>query len=152
MAGALMRVRDLMIVAAFCSLAQGAAAQAPACVGLLQIPPNASLGLIEFIKSFAASKPPCGSGQTVLNQLLKRDKTGGRKLEPDAPFDEAKAQANLATALRNPAVKAQFSRAGSQIRDPAVLLAYEAAVLDDEGFYDARDLKLRQLAQRLAAL
>jgi len=147
-----MRCTFLCLAAAAVLLSGGAAAQAPTCVGLLQIPPNASSGLVEFVKSFAAANPPCGSGKTVLNQVLKRDKTGGRKLEPDAPFDSAKAQANLAAALRNSAVKARLAKAAEQIRDPSVLLAYEAAVLDEEGFYEARDLKLRQLAQRLDAL
>lgn len=132
--------------------ASGAVAQATQCVGLMQIPPNASTGLIAFIKSFADSNPPCGSGKTVLNQVLKRDKTGGRKLEPDAPFDEARAQANLAAALRDPAVKQGFAQARTRARDETVRLAYEAAVLDDAGFYEARDLKLRELARRISAL
>ena len=60
-----------------------------------------------------------------------------------------KAQANLDAALKDPAMKTLFDKARAEIKDESVLLAYEAAVLDDEGYYDARELKIQQLMQRL---
>jgi len=125
------------------------AALAQKCVGLMQIPPNASSSLIAFFNSFMASNPPCGSGKAVLNRIVSRDKTGGRKLEPDKPLDTKKAQANLDAALADPAIKARIDKARAEIRDESVLLAYEAAVFDDEGYYDARELRVQQLLQRI---
>lgn len=121
------------------------------CIGLLDIEvrAGASHALVAFIKSFAASKPPCGSGKAVLSRVVSRDKTGGRKLEPEKPLDSRKAQANLDAALKDPGIKARIDQARAEISDENVLLAHEAAILDDEGYYDARELKIQQLLQRL---
>ena len=126
-----------------------APASAQKCVGLLEIPPSTSSRIAQFLTSFSQTNPPCGSGKVVLNRVLNREKTGGRRLEPDKPLDIQKAQANLDAALKNPAVKALFDKARTEIKDEDILLAYEAAVLDDEGYYDARELKIQQLMQRL---
>lgn len=125
------------------------AAHAQKCVGLLQIRPDASPALLAFIKSFLEREPPCGSAKAVLSRIVSRDKTGGRKLEPDKPLDTKKAQANLDAALKDPGIKARFDQARAETSDENVLLAYEAAVLDEEGYYDARELKIQQLLQRL---
>jgi hypothetical protein len=120
------------------------------CVGLLDVPSGTtSSAIIAFIKSFGETQPPCGSGKVVLSRVINREKTGGRKLEPDKPLDLKKAQANLEAALKDPAIKARIDRARADIKDENVLLAYEAAVFDDEGYYDARELKIQQLLQRI---
>ena len=64
-------------------------------------------------------------------------------------MDLKKAQANLEAALKDPAIKARIDKARADIKDENVLLAYEAAVFDDEGYYDARELKIQQLLQRI---
>ena len=100
-------------------------------------------------KTSTTLQPPCGSAKVVLGRVINREKTGGRKLEPDQPLDLKKAQANLEAALKDPAIKARIDKAHADIKDENVLLAYEAAVFDDEGYYDARELKIQQLLQRI---
>ena len=85
----------------------------------------------------------------MLSRVVSREKTGGRKLEPDKPLDLKKAQANLEAALKDPEIKARVDKARAEIKDENVLIAYEAAVFDEEGYYDARDLRIQQLQQRL---
>jgi hypothetical protein len=138
-----------IVIVALAISSSWAPAAAQKCVGLLQIPPSTSPRIVEFLTSFNQTNPPCGSGKVVLNRVLSREKTGGRRLEPDKPLDMTKAQANLDAALKDPAIKTLFDKARVEIKDESVLLAYEAAVLDDEGYYDARELKIQQLMQRL---
>lgn len=122
------------------------------CVGLIQNQATAPRALVAFVNSLLALDPPCGSAKAVLSRVISRDKTGGRKLEPDRPLDLAKAQANLDAAMRDPAVRARVDKARAEITDESVLLAFEASIFDDEGYYDARDLKLQQLLRRLDAV
>ena len=119
------------------------------CRGLLDIPATASSALTAVIKSLSDTNAACGSVKVVLSRVVSREKTGGRKLEPDKPLDLKKAQVNLEAALRDPEIKARVEKARAEIKDESVLLAFEAAVFDEEGFYDARDLKIQQLQQRL---
>ena len=140
----------LIAVVALTVCAWSSPATAQKCVGLLEIPAGATSGAIKaFIKSFNDTQPPCGSGKVVLSRVINREKTGGRKLEPDKPLDLKKAQANLDAALKDPAIKARLDKARAEIKDENVLLAYEAAVFDDEGYYEARELKIQHLLQRL---
>ncbi len=124
-------------------------ANAQNCRGLLDIPATASSALTAFITSLSDTNAACGSVKVVLSRVVSREKTGGRKLEPDKPLDLKKAQANLDAALRDPEIRARVDKARAEIKDENVLLAYEAAVFDEEGYYDARDLKIQQLQQRL---
>lgn len=142
-----MKLSVVVVALTFATLSPAALAQK--CVGLMQIPPNASHALVAFFKSFLASNPPCGSGKAVLSRVVSRDKTGGRKLEPDKPLDMKKAQANLDAALSDPGIKARIDKARAEISDETTLLAFEAAIFDDEGYYDARELRVQQLLQRL---
>ena len=143
-----MKLLIAMIALTVCAWPSLAAAQK--CVGLLEIPTGATSNAIKaFIKSFNDTQPPCGSGKVVLSRVINREKTGGRKLEPDTPLDPKKAQANLDAALKDPGIKARLDKARAEIKDENVLLAYEAAVFDDEGYYEARELKIQQLLQRI---
>ncbi|MGZ5631747.1 MAG: hypothetical protein ACXWIP_12995 [Burkholderiales bacterium] len=36
-----------------------------------------------------------------------------------------------------------------EVQDENMRLAYEAAILDEEGYYNARDLRIMQLSDRL---
>lgn len=124
-------------------------ARAETCVGLNQILVNAPKNMTEFFKNFYSTVPPCASAKAVAGSIVNRGKTGGRKLEGDKPLDLKEAQANLDSALKNPEIKARMEKARRDITDENVRLAYEAAILDDEGFYSARELKIQQLLQRL---
>lgn len=124
-------------------------ALAETCVGLNQILVNAPMNLQELIRSFLSSNPPCASAKVVAYKLVNREKTGGRKLQGDKPLDLKKAQANLDLALKNPELKGRIEKAHRDIIDENARLAFEAAIFDEEGYYDARELKIQQLLQRL---
>ncbi len=120
------------------------------CTGLMQISANTPKATSELVTSFFSKNPPCASAKMIVDMILNPDKRiGGRKLEGDKPFNMREAQANLDAALKIPEVNAKITRARQEIADENVRLAYEAAVLDDEGFYGARELKLQQLMQRI---
>lgn len=117
--------------------------------------PAAAKESCEFLKSRQArmlgstkaqdkANVPCGSLQNVLSMLERSNRTGGRRLETDKPFDPVAAQKNLDAALAKPDVRARLDELRA-VEDANERLAYEAAVLDDEGFYDARNLKLEQI-------
>lgn len=142
-------MKRLVVLVALVVSSWSTSAAAQSCRGLLDIPATASSALTAFIKSLADTNAACGSVKVVLSRVVSREKTGGRKLEPDKPLDLKKAQANQDAALRDPEIRARVEKARVEIKDENVLLAYEAAVFDEEGFYDARDLKIQQLQQRL---
>ncbi|VVP92441.1 hypothetical protein PS918_03372 [Pseudomonas fluorescens] len=91
----------------------------------------------------------CGTLMSVINRLLSTHKTGGRKLEEDRPFNAQEAQANLAKAQADPEVRPRLDKIKKEVSDPTRRLVYEAAVLDEEGYYSARDLRINQLKQQL---
>lgn len=91
----------------------------------------------------------CGSLLSVLDRLFNTRKTGGRKLEEDRPFDAQAAQANLAKAQADPEVRPRLQKVAKEVSDPTRRKVYEAAVLDEEGYYSARDLLINQLKQQL---
>jgi len=98
------------------------------------------------------NEPPqteCGSLTSVFNRLASTHKVGGRKLEEDRPFDAQAAQADLAKAQADPEVRPRLEKIHKEVTDPTRRLVYEAAVLDDEGYYGARDLRINQIKQQL---
>jgi hypothetical protein len=91
----------------------------------------------------------CGSLMSVLDRLFNTRKTGGRKLEVDRPFNASAAQAELTKAQADPEVRPRLEKIRKEVTDPTRRLVYEAAVLNDEGYYSARDLRINQLKQQL---
>jgi len=91
----------------------------------------------------------CASFWTVIGKVAGRDTTAGRRLETDRPFNPSAAQANVEQALRDPAVRKRIEALRRDVPDEAVRLMYEAVVFDEEGYYDARELRVQQLRQRL---
>jgi hypothetical protein len=89
----------------------------------------------------------CSSLASVWAKVKSQKKVGGRQLEKDRPLNPAEAQANLAAAQKDPAIRARLERAAKEIPDQNVRMVYEAAILDEEGFYAARDLKIQLLQQ-----
>jgi CHASE2 domain-containing sensor protein len=100
-------------------------------------------------KQTRAGGPACGSFLSVIGKLMGRDVTAGRRLETDRPFNPAAAQANVEKALRDPAVRKRIEALRRDVLDETVRLMYEAVVFDEEGYYDARELRIQQLRQRL---
>lgn len=124
-----------------------AAVAAQRCKGLPDVT-AASSAMQAVFKALLDSSVACDSIGAVFDRATNRKRTGGRRLETDRPFDATAAQANLEAALRDPAVKARIDHGRARITDPITLLAYEAAVFDEEGFYAARDLRVQQLQQK----
>ena len=133
----------ILVITAF--IAGTSSVVAAPCTGLTPLPAK----LDGFVSSFLAKKPPCGSAKLVLQKIGGRAVAGGRKLEPEKPLDMRQAQQDLELALKDPEVRKLMERAEREIPDINVRLAYEASILDDNGFYGARELKLQQLLQRI---
>jgi hypothetical protein len=95
-----------------------------------------------------AETPGCSSLNSVMGRLLAQKPVGGRRLEDDKPFDPAAAQADLDEALRDPDTGKRLAKL-HDVKDENLRLYLEAAVLDEDGHYAARDLRVRQLQQRL---
>lgn len=91
----------------------------------------------------------CSALVSVFDLLANDPKPGGRKLEENRPFNPQAAQADLAKAQADPEVRQRLDKVRKQISDPNRRLLYEAAILDEEGYYSARDLRINQLKQQL---
>jgi hypothetical protein len=95
-----------------------------------------------------AAMPACTSLSSVTGRLFHQKPVGGRGLEDAKPFDPAAAQADLDEAMRDPDTGKRLA-ALHDVTDENLRLYLEAAVLDEDGHYAARDLRIRQLQQRL---
>lgn len=91
----------------------------------------------------------CSSASTVANQTLGRNRTARMRLEDAQAYDAAAAQADFDKAMQDPAVQEQLAAAKDQIADADSWQLYQATVFDNEGYYDARNLVVRQLQQKL---
>jgi hypothetical protein len=114
------------------------------CIGVQQ--------LQQLIPGSTAGKMPsvvCGSLTSVLAKIMNRNRTSGRKLEDDKPLNPSEAQANLNAALRDAGIRRRIDQMRREVPDENARLVYEAAILDEEGYYNARDLRIQQLSDRL---
>jgi hypothetical protein len=91
----------------------------------------------------------CKSLVSVLNELTSRGEASGKKSKRDKPFDQNKADVNVAKALADPKIRGRIEKIHADVVDDAARLVYEVAILDEQGYHDARELKLRQLQQRV---
>jgi hypothetical protein len=131
-------------------------AHAKDCVGLSKIlhdqPPSVLANATQtFMAMFAKdelSSDNCASLVSVADKIINRKRTGGRKLEGDKPLNVAEAQANLDKALRDPAIRTRVEKLQQQLSDENTRLILEAAIMDEEGYYSARDLLIQQVMQR----
>lgn len=105
--------------------------------------------LLSAIKGDSKARAECGSLASVLDRVVNTRKRGGRRLEDERPFDPNEAQANLAQAHGDPAVRRRLEQIRKDVPDGPQRLLYEAATLDEEGYYSARDMRIRELQQRL---
>ena len=126
--------------------------EASECVGLQKIR-QSLMAANEPRTAALATQPPgtvrCASMVSVLSRLARRDTTGGRRLERDRPASAAQAQADLDAATRDPEVRGLLEQVARDTSDPNARLLYEAAILDDGGYYAARDAKIDLLRKRI---
>ena len=152
---ALMRLITSVLVAAVLAAPGQAQAQAP-CTGLAAVLSGVSKAELRpklesptVQETAKAGGTACASFRTVIGKVIGRDMTAGRRLEKDRPFNPAAAQANEEKALRDPEVRKRIAALRREVPDETVRLLYEAVVFDEEGYYDARELRIQQLRQRL---
>jgi hypothetical protein len=102
-----------------------------------------SSSLFAALKTAIAGQQ-CSSVMRVLVELQKGKTPGGRKLKP-GQFDRAAAEKELATARADPAFNESLRAALSGVTDPTARKVVEAAVLDDAGYFGARELLMNEL-------
>jgi hypothetical protein len=142
---------------ALASIALGTLCLAPSAQAQAKPPEprcDASTTLASFHVSsikpeFKANKEACTSLNAVIKRLFSTTKAGGRKLENDKPLDVAAAEAERKKALADHDYVDMLKPLLADETDPVRRLLLEAAVLDDFGYYQARDLLLQQIATRL---
>ncbi|MBZ9781681.1 hypothetical protein K9857_08965 [Pseudomonas sp. REP124] len=125
-------------------------AMAQQCQGLQDL--NHSSGVLDNILQLIwkdKEQAECGSLTSVLGRVTNTRKVGGRKLEEDRPFNPQAAQADLAKAQSDPEVRSRLDKVRKEVSDPTLRMVYEAAILDEEGFYSARDLRINQIKQQV---
>jgi hypothetical protein len=109
---------------------------------------DAMLTLVATVMSSPLTAP-CNSLAKVLNEVTSRGETGGKESKKDKPLDTQKAEGNLRKALSTPKIRERIDNIHAEVADEGAQLVYEAAILDEAGYHDARELKIRQLQQRL---
>lgn len=132
---------------ALCLLA--GAAQAADCVVPDQLKAAQGNSVTKvFMTVFAGARQKgvdCGSLASVWQKVTLRGREGGRKLDGDKPLDVPAAQREWEGALRDATVGPRLMALQKTISDPTELTLYQAAVLDEEGLYAARNWRLVEL-------
>jgi hypothetical protein len=118
--------------------------QTPPCIKAADAPRLRTSGFWEAVYE-AFNGPQCQSVVRVLMQLQDGKKEGGRKLH-DKPLNKAAAEKELAEARADPDFKAQLDAALRGVNEPAGRRIVEAAVLEDLGYFGARELLVNELA------
>ena len=91
----------------------------------------------------------CSALGKVFGRLAHGSRPAGKRLEDDKPLDVAAAQAELDQALQqDPELKAQLEAVRSAVTDEEERLLYEAALLQSNNLYGARDLRLQQFIKQ----
>jgi hypothetical protein len=152
-----MKLRSSVATILLCVAAVAAAAHAEndnACTGLeaVLVQPKGNLPdrVVERIRTMARSMgAACSDLSKVLGRLAHGSRQAGKKLEDDKPLDVAAAQAELDQALQqDPELKAQLDALRSTVTDEQTRLIYEAALLQSNSLYGARDLRLQQFLKQ----
>lgn len=87
----------------------------------------------------------CSALLRILRMAGGAPVSGGRKLENDKPLDVAAAERELAQARADNSVAAELATELEGETDPVRRMLLEAAVLQDNGLYLARDLLVMRL-------
>lgn len=155
------RTSMLVVTAAAVAAASSSYAQnVDRCVGLEAITakprgnlPQSVLDRIRDIAKSIERRPPptsltCGLLAKTLDRLVNGKPIGGKRLDNDQPFDAVAAQAELDKALQQEAgLTEQLAEVQSTASDADERILLEAAVLQEHGAFNARDLRLQQLVQ-----
>lgn len=137
-----------LLLAACFSLAHAADCVVPAQIKVAQ--GNTMAQAFNAVFTAAPAKGvDCGSIASVWQKLALRGKTGGRKLEADAPLDMNEARRQLQQAQRDPAISARLAAVQRNTSNPVELAILQAAILDEEGLYTARDARVADIAINL---
>ena len=130
-------------------------AHAADCVVPAQIQAAQANNIVQAFNAVFVQAPTkgvdCGSIASVWHKLALRGKTGGRKLEADAPLDLEVASRQLQQAQRDPTVSARLAAVQQNTSNPIELAILQAAILDEEGLYTARDARVADLSVSLDA-
>lgn len=159
-----MKVRDSVATILLCVAVCAATAYGEndnACTGLeaalLQPKGNLPPRVVERIRAMARSMQAqavpmgmaCSDLGKVLGRLVHGSRQAGKKLEDDKPLDIAAAQAEIDQALQqDPELKAHLDALRSTVTDEQERMLYEAALLQSNNLYGARDLRLRQFIEQ----
>jgi hypothetical protein len=117
------------------------------------LPPRVLERIRTMARSMEAQAVPmglaCADLGKVFGRLVHGTRQAGKKLEGDKPLDVAAAQAELDQALQqDPELKAQLEAVRSAAIDEQERLLYEAALLQSNNLYGARDLRLQQFIKQ----
>lgn len=125
--------------------------------GLLAPKGNLPPAVVERIRTMARrmetmSVPTglaCSDLGKVLGRLVNGSAPGGKRLHDEQPLDIVAAQAELEQALQhNPELKAQLDALRGSVTDDQERMLFEAALLQSNNLYGARDLRLQQFIAR----
>lgn len=140
----------------FAILLGALSAHAKPCRGLQDIPKKQGDKLEDVVKAIQvllnnSASPPmdCASLTLVADRAINGRKKLGTELEGGKPLDRVEAQANRDKAMRDPEIRARIEQLNRDVPDENVRFLLEAAILDEEGYYSARDLRIQQLQERL---
>ncbi|MET0517558.1 MAG: hypothetical protein ABW005_01865 [Burkholderiaceae bacterium] len=146
------KAAPLVNPAGVASVAGTASMGAPAPAKAASCDARGSVGELKsqsFSQAFSTSPSLCGSLASVLKRLFSRSAGAGRKLEGDKPLNLVTARREYQAAQADPAFSAELKSLTADEADPIRRAALEAALLDEQGYYEARDLLLRELSQKL---
>lgn len=132
----------LALVTWACSVS--VAAPQAACPNDKQLDELRSSNFLKAVAS-ALTGTHCGAVVKVLEQLQSTKKSGGRKLHEGKPLDRAAAQAELQKARSDPDFTRRLAAASNGVTEPTGRLVVEAALLDDEGYFAARQLLMEDI-------
>lgn len=91
----------------------------------------------------------CSGLEKVLGRLVHGSRQAGKKLEDDKPLDVVAAQAELDQALQqDPELKSHLDALRSAVTDEQARMILEAALLQSNNLYGARDLRLQQFIKQ----
>lgn len=109
-----------------------------------------------FLKSMGElfSKGPrlglrCGSLSSVMSKMFQQGKVGGRRLEGDKGMNMAAANEEWQSAIREPEIARKVEELKSASLDRQQFLFFVAVLMDEEGYYGARDLVIGTLTEQI---
>jgi len=115
-----------------------------ACLKGKQVDLVRSKDLIQALGA-ALNGPHCANIGKALAQLQSARAPGGRKLHEGKPLNRAVAEQELRTARADPEFMRRLTGAAEGVTDPTARLVVEAALLDDDGYFAARQLLMEDI-------